>query len=166
MAQRMVICVDCGRRFDAEKEGAKYIASSRRYQCMDCAKKEEAAMKQRRIENAGRADFSNIKKQKPGAMIAKIAVGVLFICVGLFGGDMDFGARIVGVVLGLALLAWGLWPFLQAKKALDEAKQRQQDEIERQAAEEAAELAKPWTCPSCGAKTKGTACEYCGAEKP
>lgn len=162
----MVICVDCGRRFDAEAEGAKYIASSRRYQCMDCAKKEEAAMKQRRIENAGRADLSGVKKQKSGAMIVKIAVGVLFICVGLFEGDMEFGARIVGVVLGLAMIAWGIWPFLQKKKAIDEAKQRQQAEIERLAAEEAAELAKPWTCPACGAKTNGAACEYCGTAKP
>ena len=166
MAKRMVICVDCGRRFDAEAEGAKYDPSSRRYQCMECAQKEEARVKQRRIENAGRADFSNIKKQKPGAMIAKIVFGILFVCVGMFGGDMEFGARMVGIFLGLALLAWGLWPFLMAKKAIDEAKKRQQAEIDRQAAEEAAKLNKPWTCPACGAKTKGAACEYCGTEKP
>lgn len=165
MAQRMVICVDCGRRFDAEKEGARYNPSSRRYQCMDCAKKEEAAMKQRRIENAGRADFSGVKKQKPWAFILKLFFGVAFIC-SCIGADMEAGARILGIVVGLALIAWALFPFYKAKKAIDAAKQRQQAEIDRQAAEEAAELEKPWTCPACGAKTKGTACEYCGMAKP
>lgn len=164
MATRMVICVDCGRRFDAEKEGAKYIPSSRRYQCMDCAKKEETAMKQRRIENAGRADFSGVKKQKPWALILKLFFGVLSI-VSCIGADMEAGARILGIVVGLALIAWALYPFCMAKRALDQAKKRQQEEIARQAAEEEAIRNAPWTCPACGGKTKGDACEYCGTPK-
>ena len=107
MAKRMVICVECGRRFDAEEEGAVYDPSSRRYTCRDCEKKNEERRKQRMIENAGRPDLSGVKKQKTGAMIAKFAVGALFICIGLFGGDMEFGARMVGLILGLALIAWG-----------------------------------------------------------
>ena len=166
MAKRMVICVECGRRFDAEEEGAVYDPSSRRYTCRDCEKKNEECRKQRMIENAGRPDLSGVKKQKTGAMIAKFAVGALFICVGLFGGDMEFGARMVGLILGIALIAWGVWPILQKKKAVEEAKQRRQAEIDRQAAEAEALRNQPWTCPACGAKTKGDACEYCGEMKP
>lgn len=166
MAKRMVICVECGRRFDAEAEGAEYDPQSRRYTCNDCAKKNEEYRKRRMIENAGRPDLTGIKKQKTGAMIAKFAVGALFICVGLFGGEMELGARLVGLVLGLALIAWGALPIIKTKKAYAEAEQRRQAEIARQAAEAEALRNMPWTCPACGAKAKGDACEYCGEPKP
>ena len=169
MSKRMVICVDCGRRFDAEEEGAVYDPQSRRYTCMDCAKKAEEYQKRRAIENAGRPDVSGVKKQKPLALILKLFFGVVFFCAS-FSADMEFGARMVGIVLGLGLIAWGLFPMYKARKAMKDAKQRQQAEIARQAADaaaaEAARLAEPWTCPACGADTKGDACEYCGKPRP
>lgn len=166
MAKRMVICVDCGRRFDAEAEGARYDPSSRRYQCMDCAMKEEAAMKRRRIENAGRPDMSGVKKQKPWALVFKVLFGIMCIIICFTEPDMEIGPRILALICGLALLAWAGFPFYKAKKAIDAANTRQQAEIARQAAEEEAILNAPWTCQACGAKTKGAVCEYCGTAKP
>ena len=161
MAKRMVICVDCGRRFDAEAEGAKYDPSSHRYQCMECAKKDEEYAARRRIENAGKPDLSGVKRQKPIALILKLFFGIVCICV-CFTGDMEFGARILALVVGLALLVWAAYPFYKGRKAVIEAKKRQQAEIDRQAAEAERLANAPKICPACGAKTKGDACEYCG----
>lgn len=162
MAKRMVICVECGRRFDAEVEGARYDPSSRRYTCMDCAKKEEEYAARRRIENAGKPDFSGVKKQKPLALILKLFFGVVCVCV-CFSKDMEFGARILALVVGLALLAWAAFPFYKGRKAVLEAKARQQAEIDRQAAEAERLANVPKVCPACGAQTKGDKCEYCGS---
>ena len=162
MAKRMVICVECGRRFDAELEGARYDPQSRRYTCMDCARREEARAKQRRIENAGRPDFSGVKKQKPLALILKLFFGAVFVCV-CFSSDMEFGARMLALVCGLALIAWALFPFYKVRKAVMEAKQRQQAEIDRQAAEAERLANVPKVCPACGAQTKGDKCAYCGS---
>ena len=162
---RIRICGNCGKQIDADKEGY-YDRHLQLWICHECAQKSLEDRKRRMIENAGRPDLTGIKKQKTGAMIAKFAVGALFICVGLFGGDMELGARLVGLVLGLALIAWGALPIIKTKKAYAEAEQRRQAEIARQAAEAEALRNMPWTCPACGAKTKGAACEYCGEPKP
>lgn len=162
MAKHMVICMSCGKRFDASR-GGYYFKSQRRYMCPKCGKTHNREVKE---EQADEREARTGMRQTTGAMIAKFAVGALFICVGLFGGDMEFGARMVGLILGLALIAWGALPIIKTKKAYAEAEQRRQAEIARQAAEAEALRNMPWTCPACGAKTKGDACEYCGEPKP
>lgn len=161
---RTRICGRCGKTIDADKEGY-YDKSLQRWICHTCAKAILEEQKQRKIENAGKPDFSGVKKQKPLALILKLFFGVVCVCV-CFSKDMEFGARILALVVGLALLAWAAFPFYKGRKALIEAKQRQQAEIDRQAAEAEALRSQPWSCPACGAKTKGDACEYCGEPKP
>ena len=144
MAKHMVICQVCGRQFDENIEGAYYNKDSRRYICQDCIRKQRESAPSR-------------KKQGHGAMIAKIAVGVIFIISAFMTGTV--GATLVGIILGLALIAWGLLPWLlprlNEKKAAAAAEAARAAEAERIANE-------PKVCPACGAHTKGNVCEYCG----
>lgn len=155
MAQKhMVICQSCGKRFDVDAKGGYYNAASRRYTCKSCAKKAQA---NRRERTTG-------MRQSTGAMIAKIAAGALFVFVGIFqnGEKWQFSMFATGLVLGAALIAWGLLPYLKVKKA-----QREAAEAEAAAAE-AERLAlenEPWICPACKATTKGAVCEYCGSPR-
>ena len=143
--KHLVICVQCGRQFDARK-GAHYDPQTRRYTCKSCLKKYNGDVRER----------STGMRQSKGAMIAKIAVGVIFLIVALTSGELDLAGRGIGVVIAAALIAWGLLPYLKAKKEREAA--------DAQAA--AAEFARKNAlrkCPACGAMTKGDVCEYCGA---
>lgn len=157
---RTRICGRCGKTIDADKEGY-YDKSLQRWICHTCAKAILEEQKQRKIENAGKPDLSGVKKQKPIALILKLVFGVIFVCV-CFSKDMELGARILALVVGLALIGWALLPFYKTRKAILAAQQRQQAEIDRQAAEAERLANAPKICPACGAKTKGDACEYCG----
>ena len=92
-----------------------------------------------------------------GAMIAKIVIGAIFFVSGFTTGSV--GPTLVGVIIGLGLIAWGLLPMLlpriQAKKEAEAAEAARKAEEERLANE-------PKACPACGAHTKGHVCEYCG----
>ena len=144
MAKHIVICQVCGRQFDESIEGAHYDRNSRRYTCMDCV-------------NSQRKNTTGGKKQGHGAMIAKIVIGAIFFVSGFTTGSV--GPTLVGVIIGLGLIAWGLLPVLlpriQAKKEAESAEAARKAEEERLANE-------PKTCPACGAHTKGHVCEYCG----
>ena len=59
----------------------------------------------------------------------------------------------------LALIAWGVVPWLTAKKKREAA--AASAEAARIAAEQQ-RLNEPKLCPACGATTKGLRCEYCG----
>ncbi len=106
-------------------------------------------------------------RQSGGAMVAKIAFGVLFLISAVttdWKNDPDtalnpLGPMLISVVLGIALILWGLIPWLTAKKKREAAEKRA--EAERQAAEYR-RLNEPKLCPACGATTKGVTCEYCG----
>ena len=145
MAQKhMVVCRECGRQFDAN-HGGYYDKTSQRYTCKSCGKMITGDARER----------STGMRQSKGAMIAKIAVGVMFLIVA-FTGELDFGARCIGVVIAAALIAWALIPYFKAKKASEAAAAK--------AAAAQFELKNaPKTCPACGALTKGDVCEYCGA---
>ena len=105
-------------------------------------------------------------RQSGGAMIAKIAFGALFVISGLttdWRGD-DYtadpiGSMLLSIVIGLALIAWGVVPWWKAKRQREEDAARA--EAERKAAE-ARRLNAPKLCPACGATTRGECCEYCG----
>lgn len=150
MSKHMVICKVCGKRFDANK-GGFYDAGSRRYICPKCGKAHNRAVKE--VE-ADRREAATGMRQKPGAMIAKIAIGLMFFFVSF--GMEDASSVVIGLVIGLALIAWGLLPWLLPR--LKEKK------AEAAAAEAAAKEAK--LCPYCGAPTKGDTCEYCGSPLP
>ena len=150
MRKHIVTCQLCGRQFDANK-GGYYDAASRRYTCKNCGKAHNRTLKE---SEADKREARTGMRQKPGAMIAKIAVGLMFIFVSF--GMEDASGVVIGLVIGLALIAWGLLPWLLPR--LKEKK------AETAAAEAAAKEAK--VCPYCGAPTKGDTCEYCGSPLP
>ena len=117
-------------------------------------------------------DRKTAKKPSVGGTIAKIAIGVMFIGVS-FGdpGETDRTAFLaVGLTLGLALVAWGLFPWLRAWKEekrlrLEEERQREERALLR--AEQKAEKENAVrVCPNCGATGRGRVCEYCGSKLP
>ncbi len=149
MAKHMVTCVHCGRRFDANM-GAYYNSATRRYSCKACGKKVNQAYK--RSQRTAAADQREVRtgmRQSLGAMIAKIAFGAIFIisCIG-----SEIQTFLVGLVLGGALIAWGLVPYLRARQ------QKQEAQAEQEAIRSA-----PKQCKNCGAFTSGNYCEYCGS---
>ena len=65
-------------------------------------------------------------KEQPsiGAMIAKIAIGAIFIVVGVFGGGkgFDLAVFLVALIIGLALITWGILGYRQQVKRIEDAK--------------------------------------------
>ena len=159
-----VVCVKCGRQFDASW-GAYYNASTRRYTCRRCARAQKANAREKA------ADVRETRtgmRQSLGAMIAKLVFGGLFI---LSSFTMSSAAEVLtGLLIGGGLIAWGLVPWLQAKrKAQDEQEQAAiaaWTQQERARVEAERSLQKPRLCPYCGATTKGANCEYCGQPLP
>ena len=144
-AKHLVICERCGRQFDANK-GGRYNSNTRRYTCKSCLKQISGDARER----------STGMRQSTGAMIAKIAIGVMFLVVAVTSKELDGPSRGVGIVLAAALIAWALIPYFKAKKAKEAAA--------AQAAAVQFEIKNaPKKCPACGAMTKGDVCEYCGA---
>ena len=93
-------------------------------------------------------------RQSMGAMIAKIAVGALFIVSPLTTGEAS--TIVTGLIIGLALIAWGLLPYIKAKRTKRENVDAQFEKMQTEA--NAAKV-----CKACGATTKGLYCEYCGS---
>ena len=142
-SKHMVICVKCGRQFDASF-GAHYDSKSRRYTCPRCYHGKPQTLW-----------FG----QKPWAFILK-AFGCFMFVLTAFSPDKTkegwFSTSVIAMVIALAFLAWLVIPIIKQKKS--------------QAAEEeyAIEVQKSIDnrisiCPHCGAKTKGSVCEYCGS---
>lgn len=108
MSKHIVSCVACGRQFDAN-EGGKYDAAVRRYTCPDCAGRQYDAA------------VSALAKRLKRRFILKIVFGILFIISGLTAGsEYSTGAVILCIVIGVALLAWALIPYMKAKRELQE----------------------------------------------
>lgn len=150
MQKHMVTCPECGRRFDANW-GAAYLKESRRYMCPRCVKKHNAAVRERKTG----------MRQSKGWMWVKIVFGVLFVLAGFTKpeGGWTVGYFLTALVVGGALIAWGLVPSLRAKKE----KKAADAEVARRVAETAERIANTVSvCPACGARTKGSVCEYCG----
>ena len=152
--KHIVICVECGKQFDASW-GGYYDKSTRRYTCKSCAKKIKKGERQAQKEQeADVREATTGMRQSSGAMIAKIAFGVLFIISAFQTGSV--GSTLVGLVIGVALIAWGALPAYSAKRSAQAA----EAEALRATEEEAN---KPKRCSACGAVTKGNYCEYCGS---
>ena len=105
--KHMVICKECGRQFNANY-GHGYNSKSRRYVCPRCMREIES---NRRLYTTG-------MKQSKVAMILKIVFGLLFIGAGFSSpeGGWSVGYFFTALVIGGALLAWGLVPYFKAKK--------------------------------------------------
>lgn len=157
MQKHIVVCRECGRQFDASK-GGYYDKVSRRYTCPKCGRQIKSAEK---TAAANARESKTGMRQSMGVMIAKIAVGLVFICAAFATGTA--GATITGIIIGLALIAWGLLPYLLPKL---EAKKAAEAEAAAIAAEAERRANMPKVCPACGAHTKGMKCEYCGAVLP
>lgn len=125
MEKHIVTCVKCGQKFDAN-EGGVYYPESRRYACKKCVDKQKSAQAER--EKARKAEERKAKaderekntgmRQSVPAMIAKIAAGVVVFassCSLLTQGSVT--EFVVGVAIAAGLAAWGLVPYLKAKKA-------------------------------------------------
>ena len=119
-----------------------------------------------RREQADEREKATGMRQSTGAMTAKIAFGALFLISGLTTNWAEradvanpVASMLLSIVLGLALIAWGLIPRLKAdrrKAAAAKAKAAEQ-EAQRLRSENEVKV-----CPACGATTRGLSCEYCG----
>lgn len=81
------------------------------------------------------------------------ALGAIMLIGGIGNFGVDNGAAIFGVVVGVGLIGW-----IVADYFLRRSKAQKLQQAVQQAAAEAVHR-----CPNCGAVTKGTVCEYCGA---
>ena len=97
-------------------------------------------------------------RQSYGAMIAKIGFGILFVLAGFSTpeGGWTIGYFLTALVWGGGLIAWGLMPYLKARKA-----KAQQESIVPPTAPP-----RIWNCPSCGARSTKNPCEYCDSHIP
>lgn len=124
MSKHIVTCVKCGRQFDAN-EGGVYYPESHRYACKNCVdkQKEKQAEEARARKAAAREAEADEREEKTGmrqtraAMLAKIIVGVLFlVCSVPLASQGNIPAFLCGLAVAAALVAWGLVPYLKAKK--------------------------------------------------
>lgn len=124
MEKHIVTCVKCGRKFDANKGGV-YYPESRRYACKKCVDKQKSVQSER--EKARKAEERKAKaderehetgmRQSKAVMLAKIIVGVLFLLASVsLASQGNIPAFVCGLAVGGGLVAWGLVPYLKAKK--------------------------------------------------
>ncbi len=147
MADRTVHCALCGRAFDADREGY-YDEAGGSWTCPQCMWKDVPPQTRWQFGGWGKA-------------IVKLAVGLIFL-VTAFSME-ETPSMLVGLVMGLAIIAWGLIPLLRSLLAFRSSQaQRQEAERQRRAAARQRQNAVR-TCPNCGASTKGPVCEYCGS---
>ena len=112
------------------------------------------------------------RKPSIGWTIAKIAFGVMFIgvCFGDSGDSDPIAFLAVGLSFGLAMIAWGLIPWIRIwkeEKRLRLQEERQREEAALLRAEQKAEKENAVkVCPNCGATGRGRVCEYCGSKLP
>lgn len=87
-------------------------------------------------------------------MLLKIIMGMVFFAVS-FDTESQ-GDVLIFIILGCAIMVWGLLPYIMAKK-----KEREIGSLICAVVETEANAAK--ICPHCGATSKGDRCEYCGS---
>ena len=108
--------------------------------------------------------FSDYIDKPIGGTIGKIAFGAMFFAVGLLPDPgMDAAAHAIGVIIGVALIAWGVIPYIIAWHEYKEDEKTRLDAEARQRAEAERIANAPHKCPNCGATAHGSECEYCGS---
>lgn len=123
MKKHIVTCVKCGRQFDAN-EGGAYYPESRRYVCKNCVDKQKNIQKEQakarkaaeRESDADERERVTGMRQSKTAMLVKIIVGVLFLFAAVsLAVQGNIPSFVCGLVIGGALVACGLVPYLKAK---------------------------------------------------
>ena len=118
MKKHIVTCVKCGRQFDAN-EGGAYYPESRRYVCKRCVDKQKSEQSDREKARKAEADERERvtgMRQSKAAMLVKIVVGVLFLFAAVsLAVQGNISSFVCGLVIGGALVAWGLVPYLKTK---------------------------------------------------
>ena len=121
---------------------------------------------------AKQTESNNIRRPSTGGTIAKLVFGVILAGTS-FGdpGDSDpVYFLVVGLAIGLGLIAWALLPWLSVRKQekrLAAQEEERKRELARIRAEEKAEReSEIKICPACGATSRGKVCEYCGTKLP
>ena len=151
-----VSCHVCGQTFDTFR-GGYYNAGTAQYTCRKCGRSADSALRGIRIG----------MRQSGGGMVLKLLFGALFLSVSMSpaeGTEWDISYFLVCVVMGAAMIAWALVPWLKARREQDslcEQDARAAARLEAQR-KRAARAVKPKICPGCGATGTGTVCEYCG----
>lgn len=150
--QHLVVCVMCGRQFDANR-GGYYNSRTHRYTCKTCGVGPVAQ------PAAARSSVPNpvTAKSLLSPMIGKCIIAGLILFGGLvflaYGGWFFTLLALAGAV---ALALTGIIPYVKRKKLEDRMKAEilaaQEEKRNRQK-----------TCPKCGATTKGQVCEFCGS---
>lgn len=99
------------------------------------------------------ARTKQIKPPSVGAAIAKIAFGAMFVVVAFTESQQGVGYVITGLIMGAALIVWGVLGYKNGKKTWE-------NYMEAQSAQAKSKVR---VCPYCGARTSGSVCEYCGS---
>lgn len=146
-----VICQQCGKRFNANN-GYYYNKKSKRYVCKSCGK----------LMDGDKREARTGMRQSYLSMIAKIVIGLLIIVIATQPKNTDSPVAyfLFFFAIGAAVIAWGLVPFILArrrKKAMftirlqeEEAEEKQPDNLQK-------------VCSNCGALVSGNYCEHCGS---
>ena len=155
-ASNYLRCSVCGQEFDLRRGGRRELGLGGPV-CSEC------------LSRQGVQRSSRVRLQPGvGGTIAKCAVGLVFLVTALTMDDA--GGMGVGIVMGLALIAWGVWPWLRMLAAKNRAEKESAAADARWRAElrarEERALNERKICPACGAPTKGRVCEYCGSPLP
>ena len=98
-------------------------------------------------------ESKQIKPPSTGALIAKVTCGVLFAATGFYDTSQGIANIVTGIIIGLALIAWGILGYKNSQKVWSE----------HQIASREQELQKVRVCKTCGARSTGSVCEYCGS---
>lgn len=126
MRKHIVTCVKCGRQFDTNEEKGRYYPDSRRYECGRCVNKQKTEQSEREksrkvAESEAIADERERvtgMRQSKTAMLIKIIVGILFLsCSFPLAVQGNIPAFICGLAVSVALIAWGLVPYMKSKRS-------------------------------------------------
>ena len=141
-----VICKNCGRKFDVGKKGGYYDGS--RYVCKSCGKLVKKQVKEREDDTNPKNNDTWFKRNW------KILFGIIFLIGGLGNIGQDWRAAIFGTIIGAGLTYFHFYPQIKARN-------QEKEQIETELRVRAEEIKK---CKTCGARTKGTYCEFCGTK--
>ncbi len=92
------------------------------------------ANKQVRRSRADEREARTGMRQSIGAMIIKIAFGAVSVALAFDSGDPEWTIvhKATSVIIGLAFIAWGLLPYLNARKIRAErARQAEMEQTEK-----------------------------------
>lgn len=154
-AKHLVVCVQCGRQFDANR-GGYYNSQTRRYTCKSCGRRTPSPSAPARPSVPQPVTAKSLKSPMIGKILIAAAI-LLFGIFALFAGGWPLTVLCLGGAVAVAL--WGILPYVKRKKL----EEQMRAEILRAKAEK---LNRPKVCARCGATTKGAVCEFCGFALP